>query len=160
MKLRNISFAALAVAATLSLAACSPTTPIPEPQSFEGACTESKPGVTLAVDYLGAVEVRCASNFNGNGWELFRAAGFEVLGTNKYPTAFACKINGQPADAKCDDSPGAYWGYYLATGDSWDYATTGASDQVSKCGSWEGWVYMETEDTVSSLPTPKTFVCS
>jgi hypothetical protein len=160
MKLRNISFAAIALAAALGLAACSPTTPITEPQSFEGACTESKPGVTLAVDYLGAVEVRCAANFNGNGWELFSAAGFEVLGTNKYPTAFACKINSQPAEAKCDDSPGPYWGYYLATGDSWDYATTGATDQVSNCGSWEGWVYMETEDTVSSLPTPKTFVCS
>jgi hypothetical protein len=125
----------------------------------DGACTESNPGVSLSVDYLGDVVTHCAENYEGNGWELFEAAGFKVEGTDKYPTAFACQIDDQPSDAKCDDAPGAYWGYYIATRGIWGYATSGAADRKSTCGTHEGWVYMETEATKLHLPEPSEFTC-
>lgn len=150
--------------AALVLGGCSAT---PSPQTKEaswidGPCSSEYPGVTLSVDFRGEVTTHCALAFDGNGWELFEAAGFVVRGTSKYPTAFACQINQQPADASCDDSAsnGAYWGYYLSEGGSWGYATTGASDHSSKCGTWEGWVYIETDIMASNLPKPSEFACS
>lgn len=129
---------------------------------IDGSCNETNPGVSLSVDYLGKVSTHCALNFEGNGWNLFKAAGFDVRGTAKYPTAFACQIDGEPKAAKCDDSntSGAYWGYYIAKDGTWSYATTGASDHSSVCGTHEGWVYMETEKTESHLPEPSEFVCN
>ena len=126
-----------------------------------GACTQEKVGVTLSIDYKGKVTTHCALNYKGDAWTLFNVAGFDVEGTAKYPTAFACKINGQPAESKCDDSASsaAYWGYYVAVAGTWGYATTGASDHKATCGESEGWVYMETEKTVSHLPTPTTYTC-
>ena len=127
----------------------------------EGACSQDAPGVTLSVDYLGDVQTHCALNYEGNGWNLFAAAGFKVQGTAKYPTAFACKIDGEPTSFKCDESDpqNSYWGYYTVTDGKWGYATTGASDHKSACGSFEGWVFMENENTVSHLPEPKEFAC-
>ena len=148
----------------LLLAGCTTATPTPSAKAswVEGACSQETPGVSLSIDYLGEVKTRCALAFDGNGWELFKAAGFDVKGTAKYPTAFACQIDGQPAKAKCDDSDttGAYWGYYLATADAWGYATTGAADHKSVCGTHEGWVYMETEKTTLNLPQPSEFACN
>ena len=167
MKIQKLALVGLA-SLSLTLAGCS-TAPanVTNPEAkrtswVDGPCTEEVPGVTLSVDFKGAVTTHCAVSFSGNGWDLFGAAGFEVQGTDKYPTAFACKIAGEPADAACDDSGfgGAYWGYYLADKGAWGYATSGASDHVSECGSWEGWVYMETESTVSNLPEPKEFSCN
>ena len=156
---------ALITTIALGLAGCYGA-PITQGQTSDswadGACSKEKPGVTLSVDYLGTVTTHCALNFTGSGWELFKAAGFDVRGTQKYPTAFACQINGEPKTAKCDDSDasGAYWGYYILSGGKWDYATTGASDHRSTCGETEGWVYMQTEKTVSHLPTPPAFTCN
>ncbi len=145
--------------AALTLSGCSPLASPEKPTWSNGACSESNPGVSLSVDYLGVVETHCAENFEGNGWDLFEAAGFDVKGTEKYPTAFACQIDNQPADAKCDDAPGAYWGYYIATRGVWGYATSGAADRKSTCGTHEGWVYMETEATGLHLPEPSEFTC-
>ena len=161
----NLKATKLAIAATLTLllTSCSNTVTTQNPSSWQdGACDSSHQGVTLAIDFKGEVTTRCALNYSGNGWELFKAAGIQVKGTAKYPTAFACQINGEPKSAKCDDSEtsGAYWGYYLLANGKWDYATTGASDHKSKCGDVEGWVYMETEQTVSHLPTPPSYTCN
>ena len=166
MKLKNLAIVALTVSA-LTLSGCSNSpaenaAPDAKRASWvDGACNQDVPGVTLSVDFKGDVSTHCAISYAGNGWDLFGSAGFEVRGTNKYPTAFACQINGQPAGAKCDDSDtsGAYWGYYLPTKGVWGYATTGASDHESVCGTWEGWVYMETESTEVTLPTPTEFSC-
>jgi hypothetical protein len=148
----------------LVLAGCTTATPTPSAKAswIEGACGQEAPGVSLSIDYLGEVTTHCALSFDGNGWELFKAAGFDVQGTAKYPTAFACQIEGRPANAKCDDSEssGAYWGYYLATDGAWGYATTGAADHKSVCGTHEGWVYMETEKTPLHLPKPSEFDCN
>lgn len=157
----NIKLLALSSAILLSLTACTSATGTAATWS-DGACSQENPGVTLSVDYLGNVTTRCAKNFTGNGWLLFSAAGFKVRGTAKYPTAFACQIDGKPDTAKCDDTDasGAYWGYYIPFNGNWEYAVTGASDHKSKCGTWEGWVYMENELTQSSLPTPTEFTCN
>ena len=146
----------------LSLTGCASAAPAPTTTWIEGPCSQAKPGVTLSIDYLGEVTTHCALDYNDNGWNLFKAAGFSVKGTAKYPTAFACTIDGEPKNAKCDDSAstGAYWGYYIAVNGKWDYATTGASDHKSSCGTHEGWVYMETEKTELQLPTPAEFVCN
>lgn len=134
----------------------------PAPSWVEGACDNSHVGVSLSISYLGKITTHCALGYQGNGWELFKAAGFDVKGTAKYPTAFACTIDGQPQGAKCDDSDtsGAYWGYYLYTEGAWGYATTGAADHKSVCGDNEGWVYMETEKTKVDLPNPVEYACN
>ena len=126
-----------------------------------GACTEENPGVTLSIDFKGKVSTHCALNYEGDGWGLFEKAGFPVKGTDKYPTAFACQINGEPKEAKCDgsDDPNAYWGYYVAVDGAWGYATTGASDHKATCGESEGWVYMESAKTQSHLPAPTIYAC-
>lgn len=128
----------------------------------DGACSQEQPGVTLSVDYLGEVKTHCALGYEGNGWGLFEAAGFEVEGTAKYPTAFACKIDGEPKAFKCDESDPvtSYWGYYTVGEGKWGYATTGASDHKSACGTWEGWVFMASETTESHLPEPQEFTCN
>ena len=155
------ALAASALSLTLLLNGCaeSPATVSPASGWISGPCSNEKPGVTLATDFQGEVSVRCALDFKGSGWELFEAVGMKVRGTAKYPDAFACQVDGLPTDAPCDDSAGAYWGYYLGEQGSWGYATTGASDQFSKCGAWEGWVYTENETTISHLPKPNSFVC-
>ncbi|MFM2385006.1 MAG: hypothetical protein RL166_880 [Actinomycetota bacterium] len=148
----------------LFFAGCTTATPTPSAKAswIEGACSLETPGVSLSIDYLGEVTTHCALGFDGNGWGLFKAAGFDVKGTAKYPTAFACQIDGEPANAKCDDSEtsGAYWGYYLAKDGTWGYATTGAADHKSVCGTHEGWVYMETDKTPLYLPKPSEFACN
>ena len=148
--------------ALLPLAGCVSASPSPETSWLEGPCSKAQPGVTLSIDFLGDLTTHCALNYSGNGWNLFKAAGFTVKGTAKYPTAFACQIDGKPQAAKCDDSDptGAYWGYYIALNGKWDYATTGASDHKSTCGTHEGWVFMETENTELQLPNPSEFVCN
>jgi hypothetical protein len=146
----------------LTLSACS-ATPLPSPPAktwVEGTCSAATPGVTLSVDYLGNVKTHCALNFVGDGWSLFSAAGFEVKGTDKYPTAFACQIDQKPRAADCSDAGStSYWGYYLATNGIWTYATTGAADHKSTCGTHEGWAYMQSEKTQIHLPKPVEFTC-
>ncbi|MEN9992668.1 MAG: hypothetical protein RLY83_238 [Actinomycetota bacterium] len=151
----------------LALSACTPGNQTMVDQDpalswMDGACSKSTQGVSLSVSYLGKVTTHCALDYSGNGWELFKAAGFEVKGTAKYPTAFACTIDGEPKSAKCDDSAtsSAYWGYYVFTKGTWGYATTGAADHKSLCGDSEGWVYMETENTKVDLPTPVDYACN
>lgn len=159
--MRKQKLAMLSIGLLLVTGCSSTATTTPAKSWIDGACSKINPGVTLSVDYLGEVTTRCALNFSGNGWLLFSAAGFSVQGTAKYPTAFACKINEKPSTANCDDSgtSSAYWGYFLASGETWDYATTGAADHTSTCGTWEGWVYMENEKTESHLPKPTKFKC-
>lgn len=159
--LKRITITTIALM-SLALAGCSADqTPAITQSWVDGACSQEQPGVTLSVDYLGDVKTHCALNYEGNGWGLFAAAGFEVQGTAKYPTAFACKIDGEPKEFKCDESDPvtAYWGYYTVSAGKWDYATTGASDHKSTCGTWEGWVFMEGETTKSHLPNPQEFNC-
>lgn len=159
--MKRIALVALSLF-SLALAGCSAgQTPAITKSWVDGACSQEQPGVTLSVDYLGDVTTHCALNFDGNGWQLFEAAGFEVQGTAKYPTAFACKIDGEPKAFKCDenDPMTSYWGYYTVADGKWGYATTGASDHKSTCGTWEGWVFMESETTASHLPEPQEFAC-
>ena len=147
---------------TLSLAACTGSqTPAVTKSWVNGSCSAEQPGVTLSIDYLGDVQTHCALNYEGKGWGLFEAAGFSVKGTAKYPTAFACKIDGEPKAFMCDESDPqtSYWGYYTVNNGKWDYATTGASDHQSICGTWEGWVFIENASTESHLPEPKEFDC-
>lgn len=159
--MKRIALVAITLLA-LALTGCTGGQTPANTKSWEdGACSQEKPGVTISVDYLGEVQTHCALNYEGNGWGLFKAAGFDVEGTAKYPTAFACKIDGEPAAFKCDESDPitSYWGYYTVTDGDWGYATTGASDHKSTCGTWEGWVFMESESTESHLPEPQEFTC-
>lgn len=160
MKLGLIASSAIL---TLTLSGCTGTPTDPIKKSWtEGSCSQSQPGVTLSIDFKGEITTHCALNFDGNGWQLFEAAGFTVQGTAKYPTAFACKINEQPSTFKCDESDpqDVYWGYFNVSDGMWTYATTGASDHQSKCGTWEGWVFMESASTEVKLPKPAEFTCN
>ena len=145
----------------LLLTGCSEAPTNDKPTWVNGSCTKAQVGVSLSIDFHGKVSTHCALGYKGNGWNLFTASGFQVRGAAKYPTAFACQINQEPKQAKCDgsDDPNAYWAYYVATNGKWDYATTGASDHLATCGESEGWLYMDSEKTTNHFPAPTEFAC-
>ena len=151
-------------AASMALAGCSTSVPmIADATWTDGACTETTAGVTVTTDFRGAVTTHCAVGYKGDSWKLLKAAGFEVKGTRKYPTAFACTIDGLPKSAKCDGSNpvNAYWAYYLAEDKTYEYAASGASDHQSICGTTEAWVYTENEGTdLKDLPVPRPIDCT
>ena len=150
--------------ATLLLSGCSSTTPVVNDATWtKGPCDETTAGVTVSVDFKGIVTTHCAVGYKGDSWKLLKAAGFEVKGTSKYPTAFACTIDGLPKTAKCDgsDPVNAYWAYYIAEDKTYEYATSGASDHQSICGTTEAWVYTENEgSSLKNLPDPKPIDCA
>jgi hypothetical protein len=148
----------------MALAGCSTSVPMIADATWTvGACTETTAGVTVTTDFRGEVTTHCAVGYKGDSWKLLKAAGFEVKGTSKYPTAFACTIDGLPKSAKCDGSNpvNAYWAYYLAEDKTYEYAASGASDHQSICGTTEAWVYTENEGTdLKDLPVPRPIDCT
>ena len=70
----------------------------------------------------------------------------------EFPGA-ACKVDGEPADAACQSMPpaDAYWGLYLATGDTWDYAPKGADELRLEDGAFVAFAWQD-----SSESTPPT----
>lgn len=158
----KLTYTTAAIALLLAVTGCASQNPTNAATWANGSCSTSKPGTTLTIDFKGQVKTHCALEFTGNSWDLLKAAGFNVRGTDKYPTAFACLINGQPSTAKCDgtDPVNAYWAYLLGTNGKYDYATTGASDHKAVCGTSEAWVFTETATVpMENLPTPTEFNC-
>jgi hypothetical protein len=115
----------------------------------EGSCEQN--GVTIVVDFgdnnLEPI-VRCAQDFQGTGWDVFRATGLIVDGTKQYPSGFACRIENEPsAEAQnCLDTPNyseGSWGYFLYTTElGWQVSGVGAAARQAQCGVAEGWMFI------------------
>jgi hypothetical protein len=91
-------------------------------------------GVTVVVDFHelgGGVQTACVADGGGrSAASLFSAAGFALSYVQRQP-GFVCRVNGQPANDPCVNTPpaDAYWGLFWSDGKSgaWNYATTAAS---------------------------------
>lgn len=138
----------------------------------EGQCS-NEAGVTLVVDFGPSsgreTLVRCAKDFAGTGWQLFAAAEVEVSGTDEFATGFVCRVAGWPSvEAQpCTSTPTpaeGTWAYFVSTDeDTWQFSGQGAAMRKPKCGTAEGWRFVEPGEVGSqSVPktSPVTFGCN
>lgn len=79
------------------------------------------------------------------GIDALEAAGFTAAGTTRFGRSLACRIDGEPADASCVDTPpaDAYWSYWRADAGSctWTYSQMGAAAHTVEPGAAEGWSF-------------------
>lgn len=125
----------------------------------QGLCQDS--GTSLVIDFgtdsnKPKIE-KCIKDFTGTSWNLLKAAGIKVEGTEKYPAGFVCRINGQPdaTQEKCIDTPGALngsWAFFTATSSKWEYSAFGASMHKAQCGTTEGWRFLRVDEALTTFP--------
>ncbi len=140
--------------------------------SFHDGQCSNESGVSLIIDFgkSSGLEplVRCAREFTGSGWQLFAAAGVEVRGTDEFATGFVCRVANWPSVEKqpCTSTPTAAqgtWAYFVSTEtNSWQFSSQGAAMRKPKCGTAEGWRFVEPGEVASqSMPevSPITFGC-
>lgn len=127
---------------------------------YSGPCVgaDALTGTTIVVDFqhldnpVGTLPniVRCSPNADPttnprNGVEALQDAGFALQGTAQYGLAFICKIESQPSNQTCQQTPpaNAYWGYYHANGagHAWTYSNSGAANRTVIPGGFEGWSF-------------------
>jgi hypothetical protein len=153
----------LVAGSILLLAAASPAgavTPAAAAAGTPGYCPGDD-GVTVVVDLSelgGDVIVRCAAHATATGIDALSDAGFSVEGTQRWGTAFVCRVAGRPAAdeqlavegepdyrEQCVQTPptSAFWAYsYADNGASWTYSTQGASTRRVSDGGFEGWRFV------------------
>jgi hypothetical protein len=137
----------------------------------DGQCANEF-GVSLIIDFGKSSGreplVRCAQGFEGNGWQLFAAAGIEVSGTDEFETGFVCRVADWPsvAEQPCTSTPTAAqgtWAYFVSNeANGWQFSGQGAAMRKPKCGTAEGWRFVESGEVASqSMPEvlPITFGC-
>jgi len=133
--------------------------------STQGQCPGS--GISLVIDFgtssnRDSIE-KCVTNFTGTSWKLFSAAGLTVLGTEKYPVGFVCRIDSYPAEDQepCIDTPGnttGSWAFFIATKDKWEYSPIGAASHKASCGTAEGWRFLKPNEALTTSPRIKPIV--
>lgn len=173
LSLRAVLIALVAFVAIGGLISVLPAESGPAKNWHEGSCID-EPGVTLVIDFGTSANksalVRCAKSFTGTGWDIFAATETSVSGTAQYPTGFVCRVEGYPnADEQdCKSTPSyeqGNWAYFFATadtGDNWMFSGSGSQMRSPKCGSVEGWRFVEAGEPQSqSFPRekPKPFRC-
>jgi hypothetical protein len=185
ISLRPVLIGLIALVGVFGLLRVVPETNV-DTASSAGACDSSNPGVTLVVDFGAEANlpalIKCAEGFNLasnpvsnelNGWQVFKAAGVEVEGTDDFPVGFVCRIAGFPtvANQPCDNTPSyssGHWAYFYAVADagkSWQFSGTGSTNRKPTCGSVEGWLFVKGEASTGSgssvVPSvaPKAFKC-
>ena len=139
----------------------------------EGSC-KNEQGVTLVVDFGSSSNrdtlIRCAKGFSATGWDIFAATETAVVGTSQYPTGFVCRVEDLPNqdEQPCTSTPTydqGNWAYFNASQDSegkWMFSSTGSQLRSPKCGSAEGWRFVEPKESqTESMPRvlPQTFRC-
>jgi hypothetical protein len=78
-----------------------------------------------------------------SGPAFLRDAGYNIVGTQKYPTQIICKLNGLPENDPCVTMPpaDAYWAVLLENNNEWTWAQTGIDQVKLKNGQGIGLVY-------------------
>lgn len=80
-----------------------------------------------------------------SGMEALRLTGLPVV-TKTYGSEgeYVCKIGDVGTDAAdCPAKDGSYWGYWRMTAQGWRHAGIGASSARVRCGSLEGWAWLQ-----------------
>ena len=144
----------------------------PSSASFHDGQCSNESGVSLIIDFGKSSDreplVRCAQNFEGSGWQLFAAAGVEVRGTDEFATGFVCRVADWPSVEMqpCTSTPTpaqGTWAYFVSNeANSWLFSGQGAAMRKPKCGTAEGWRFVEPGEAASqSMPEilPVTFGC-
>ena len=127
------------------------------PAGTAGYCP-GETGVTVVVDFTdlgGDVVVRCSPGDTGTGLDALTGAGFTFEGTQRWGTAFICRLQGRPTaveelpvkgdpdyQEQCIDTPptAASWSYSHAdNGGAWAYSTSSAKTHRAIEGGFEGW---------------------
>lgn len=107
-------------------------------------CTNNN-DITIVIDFNelgGGVNVRCAPQPVGSGFEAFQRTNIAV---DDY-RGFVCRIAGVPEEGPCDRYPPSnyYWVYWLAPrGGEWCYSQVGAGNRTPPPGSVEGWSFFK-----------------
>ncbi|KQT93998.1 hypothetical protein ASG49_03395 [Marmoricola sp. Leaf446] len=125
----------------------------------EGSLCSDGQGVSVVVDpgsLGGAVQQDCVEDGGGQlATDVFASAGHELTPVGEFPGA-ACKVDGEPADAACQSMPpaDAYWGLYLATGDTWDYAPKGADELTLEDGAFVAFAWQDSSESTPPSVEP------
>lgn len=80
-----------------------------------------------------------------SGIEALRLSGLPVV-TRTFGSdgEYVCKIGNVGTDAAdCPAKDGSYWGYWRMTADGWRHSGIGASAARVRCGSVEGWAWLQ-----------------
>lgn len=146
------------------------TTPTPIAVNYqEGLCDSN--GTSLVIDYGTssslALAIRCAKDFEGTGWDIFKATGIQAEGTKQYPIGFVCRLEGYPETElqDCDDTPRyaeGSWGYFTWNGNRWSVSGVGAVSRKLSCGDIDGWRFIEPGEDLANTPPrakPKSIIC-
>ena len=174
---RAVLISLIALVAISGFVSTKKSTSSAEIYSFStGACQDQ--GTTLVIDFGSASNketiTRCIRGFSGTGWELFKAAGLKVTGTNEYPESFVCRIDGFPGSSEedCRGTPNTIngsWTYFYATTKTremtWQRSPVGAAGRKPACGESEGWLFVRQDNNrpsseYSFAAKPKVFSCN
>lgn len=80
-----------------------------------------------------------------SGIEALRLTGLPVV-TKTFASQgeYVCKIGDVGTDsADCPAKDGSYWGYWRMTAQGWRHSGIGASSARVRCGSMEGWAWLQ-----------------
>lgn len=80
-----------------------------------------------------------------SGIEALRLSGLPIV-TKTYGSQgeYVCKIGDVGTDASdCPARDGSYWGYWRMTSQGWRHSGIGASGTRVRCGSLEGWAWLQ-----------------
>lgn len=108
------------------------TVTAPKASSTNTFCTGT--GVNVVVDFgsMGGVKKGCGQGKTAQA--VIESAGFKLGTKASSYGAFACTVNGLPADKKCDGKP-TYWGLFVGkAGKGWGYASLGIGTQPATNG--------------------------
>jgi hypothetical protein len=122
------------------------------PAAAAGSSCTGRTGVSVVVDFGplggGTQQVCVPSGAGSNAAEVTSDGGFTVTFTND-GQPFVCRINGEPAQEDCNDTPpgNAYWGLFWSDGTSgWTYSTRGATALEADDGWSIGWRFQDGGD--------------
>lgn len=105
--------------------------------------------VTVYVDYSTGPKTSQCIDVDGTvtGPQIVSEAGYDIEGTQKYPTEIVCRVNNFPGPdlEKCVDMPpaDAYWAILVYKNNKWDWATTGIGEITLQAGEGIGLVYAD-----------------
>lgn len=122
----RLGLTALVAAGGLAL-----TAPTHAATAESGSCD----GVAVLVEHDGSTDAGCAAGDPKTAGEALQAAGFDIKKVQS-DAKLLCSIDGVP-DTSCAKAPeaDAFWGFFIADGNSWGFADKGVFAFDPKPGS-------------------------
>lgn len=131
------------------------------PSPAEASSCPGTAGVTVVVEFreLGRGSAQsCVADGGGRTADrLLKDAGYALDYVQRFP-GFVCRLDGEPADDPCVNTPpaDAYWGLWWSDGTSgkWTYSSLGAASLTLPSGGYVAMVWDGSTGTVSPASTP------